>query len=406
MSAIALCAMKLSIQGRLFAILGLFVLANTLVLAGLAMLLAYVVEDAIIDQVMVSQIAILQQGYQNEGVLPQPSLPEVSLYQDLTAVPENIRQRIDASSGGGEVFTSDDTHYHYRFLQFKGLAPIIMVAEVSPWLVVSRLSPDLLLLLVFGFIVALLFGLAAVYLIAGITTRPVRELTQAIATEPRPSPLPRVEQQDEVGVLAAAMDGALCGLQEALSRETAFTRDVSHELRTPLTTLRNAISLLTSSQPDNPHVDQVGRSCREIESLLEALVALARAESSLLTDIPLRSALEGQLLKRADILDDQNFDVLLDVADTACARGNEQVTGLVLANLLDNALHYASPRRLIIRLDENSLVVENPCSGEIQPPHVASLGHGLSLVRRLARSQGWEFSRESTDDVFRVRLSW
>jgi signal transduction histidine kinase len=304
------------------------------------------------------------------------------------------------------VFTPDESHYHYRWLQFRGMAPVILVAEVSPWLVVSRLSPDLFVLLVIGFVVALIFGLLAVYFIARITTGPVRELTQAIKSDSRPGRLPHIGQQDEVGVLASAMDEALTGLQHALTREAAFTRDISHELRTPLTTLRNAVTLLSVSSQGDPHLEQVARSCREIESLLEALLALARAESSLLTDIPLRALLENLLIERADILDDHDFEVTIAVPDGARAPGNEQLSRLLLANLVDNALHYASPRRLKIRLQGRSLMLENPCSSSVQPPHAASLGHGLSLVNRLAASQGWQFRRESSASLFRVSLVW
>lgn len=406
MWATAWSVMKISIQGRLFGILGLFVLANTALWAGLAMLLAYVVEDATIGRVMNSQIALLQQAYEASGHLPQPALPEFALYTDPQAMPAVIQEQLRPIPLGGEVFTSDASHYHYRWLQFRGAAPAILVAEVSPWLVVSRMSPDLLLLLVIGFVIALCFGLLAVYFIARITTRPVRELTRAIAASPRPHPLPSVSQQDEVGVLAAAMDAALTGLQEALAREAAFTRDVSHELRTPLTTLRNASSLLAASVENNPHVAQVDRSCREIEALLSGLLALARAESSRLADIPLRALVEDLLLERAAILEEQAFEVNIAVPDGSRVRANEQVTRLLLANLVDNALHYANPRRLEIRLGESALTVENPCIGAAPPPHADSLGHGLYLVRRLAVAQGWRFARESTGAVFRVSLSW
>ncbi|RLQ21999.1 HAMP domain-containing protein [Seongchinamella sediminis] len=398
--------MRTSIQGRLFAILGLFVLANTALWIGLAMLLAYVVEDATIGRVMASQIALLQQAYETRGELPAPALPEFTLYTDPEALPGVISEQLRPIPGGGEVFTRDDTHYHYRWLQFRGAAPVILVAEVSPWLVVSRMSPELIVLLVIGFVIALCFGLVAVYFIARMTTRPVRELTRAIATSPRPRPLPHVAQQDEVGVLASAMDGALTGLQDALAREAAFTRDVSHELRTPLTTLRNASTLLSASAQDNPHVAQVARSCREIEGLLAGLLALARAESSLLADIPLRPLLEELLIERGGILEDQAFEVVLAVPDGARARGNEQLTRLLLANLVDNALRYASPQCLEMRLQGKSLLLENPCAGGTSQPHADSLGHGLYLVKRLAGAQSWRFEREATGDKFRVVLRW
>ena len=127
---------------------------------------------------------------------------------------------------------------------------------------------------------------------------------------------------------------------------------------------------------------------------------------SRVTKIPLRALLENLLIERAHILDDQDFQVILSVPDESCAPGNEQLSRLLLANLLDNALHYASPHRLEILLRGSSLILENPRSAHVQPRHGASLGHGLSLVKRLAGAQGWKFCRESSGDVFRVSLSW
>ncbi len=398
--------MRLSIQKRLFGILGLFVLASTLLWAGLALLLAYVVEDEIMDRMLASQIALIQQDYLATGALPQPSLSEIRLYQDMQSVPAELRKNIGSRVGGGEIFTSDKTHYHFRWLQLSGRPSVLMLAEVSPWLVVTHISSALSILVAAGFIVALCLGLVAAYYIARITTSPLRELTAAIERSPRPSPLPHCEKSDEVGILASAMEASLRGLQQALSREGAFTRDISHELRTPLTTLRNAISLLPDSMLSDPNVRQLVRSCAEIESLLEALLALARAESSVLKPQPLRAILESLLLDRAATLERDGFELNLEVPDAVRVDANEQVSQLILGNLLDNALHYASPPVLSIRLGANTLALENPHRSSESAPHEGSLGHGLSLVARLAHAQGWSFNSENSSDRFVARLSW
>jgi signal transduction histidine kinase len=395
-----------SIQKRLFAILGLFVIANTLLWSGLAMLLAYVVEDEIIDRVLASEISRVQEVYLATGELPVLSMEEIRLYPTLQEAPADLRQTIHPGSPGGEIFTDDETHYHYRWLQFPGLAPMLLLAEVSPWLVVSRVSPSLYILLLLGFGTALLFGLVAVFFIARITTQPIRELTAAIEERPRPVPLPHRDKRDEVGVLASAMDTALQGLEQALSREREFTRDVSHELRTPLTTLRNAITLLPDSLAFDSNALQLAKSSDEIANLLEALLALARAESSVLEALPLRAVLEDMLIARAAAIESQGFEVSLEVSDSLRVDANAQVTRLILGNLLDNAMHYAQPRRLSIVIEQGGLVLENPLDSSIQAPHAASLGQGLSLVQRLAQAQSWRFSQEVSPQRFIVRLMW
>ncbi|WP_170287287.1 sensor histidine kinase [Halioglobus maricola] len=397
--------MKPSIQKRLFGILVLFVLALTLLWAGLSLMLAYIVEDEIIDRVLISEIAVLQQAYLSTGEFSQPMLPEVSVYADLESAPEAL-QTLIVPGVGGEIFTPDKTHYHYRWLKLANTAPALLVAEVSPWLVVSRMSAPLLILLLAGFAVALLFSLVAAFYISRMTTRPLRELTQAIEQEPRPSPLPHVAQGDEVGVLAAAMEAALASLQLALERETTFTRDVSHELRTPLTSLRNAILLLPDSLAENEQVEQLATSSAAIESLLTTLLALARAESSITAALPIRAMIEGLLLDRATLLESESFDIELHVPDRTMVQGNEQITQLLLGNLIDNAIHYAAPARLSIRIESDGLTFANPINASARSPHAASLGHGLSLVRRLASTQGWTVQLQESADTFSIRLNW
>ena len=285
-------------------------------------------------------------------------------------------------------------------------ADVLLLAEVSPWLVVTHLSPALMMLLLTGLLLATGLGLVAVAMIAGITTRPVRELTAAIKSDPRPDPLPHLEKQDEVGTLASAMDTALGNLQEALARERAFTRDVSHELRTPLTTLRNALTLMPRSAESDPHLSQLRNSSNEVERTLASLLALARAESAVLEPMKLRPLLETLLLERSRILESRGFDLNIEVPDAAQVQGNAQLTKLLLANLLDNALHYAEPPRLDISLLHDRLVLENPVRDEFVPPHSESLKHGLALSERLAEAQNCRLEIGTAQCLFRAVVDW
>lgn len=398
--------MKASIQRRLFGILGLFVVINTLMWGGLSLLLAYVVEDEILDRVLKSQTAYIQGYYKTNNVLPSLQLDELRLYEDLVGVPQAIRTEIQPGAPGGEIFTADETHYHYRWISLGNNSRALLLAEVSPWLVVTGVSFGLLILMSIGFSGALLLGLLAVFTIARITTRPIRELTVAIEQSPRPVPLPHGESGDEVGVLASAMDTALNSLQQALDREVVFTRDISHELRTPLTTLRNAIALLPESTTENIHIRQLTISSQEIEKILSGLLALARAESLIVGPVALRALLEHLLLKRSELLEKKEFQLKLNIPDDAQIPGNEQVMALLLGNLLDNALHYAAPAALTIRYAPGTLVLENPLPTTESYPHPQSLGHGLSLVERLATAQHCNFSSVIENHAFHACISW
>jgi signal transduction histidine kinase len=396
--------MRTSIQRRLFVILGLFVLANAVLWSGLALLLAYIVEDEIIDRVLASQIQLIIESHATTGQLPNPALPELSLYASKGEAPEHLMQHVTAGQRGGEIFTADQSHYHYRWIALPGRAPALLVAQVSPWLVVTHISTALLTLALAGLAVGTALGLVAVAQIARITTRPLRELTAAIQSDPRPSPLPNVSDRDEVGILAASMTTALANLQQALAREQAFTRDVSHELRTPMTTLKNALQLMPQECRRDPHARDLAKSSAELEKTLATLLALARAESADLEPLQLRPLLEKLLLERADVLQARDFDVSLEVPDDCLGRGSLQITRLLLGNLLDNALHYAEPARLRIWAEGGQLCLENPQSAVGTRPHDHSLRHGLGLAQRLSAAQSWQLVTEGQGDTFCARL--
>lgn len=398
--------MRASIQRRLFAILGLFVLANAALWSGVALLIAYMVEDEIIDRMLASQSRLLVEAHDAGGPLPSPALRELRLYTAGEEVPAPLQEHLASGDPAGEIFTADRTHYHYRLIPLSGRAPVVLVAEVSPWLVVRHMSPALLLLGLAALVLATGLGLVAAAWIARMTTRPLRELTAAIAADPRPKPLPHVGSDDEVGVLASSMSAALENLQLALSREQSFTRDVSHELRTPLTTLRNAIQLLPEALRDDPHGRQLERSSEELEQCLTTLLALARAESTALETLRLRPVLEKILLERSDAIRERQLALSLELPDDACARGNRQVTRLLLGNLVDNALHYANPPQLDIRLEGNDLVLENPQAEGAVRSHDHSLRHGLALADRLAAAQSWQLETAQRGALFQARLCW
>jgi len=59
-----------------------------------------------------------------------------------------------------------------------------------------------------------------------------------------PTDLSRNFYEDEVGVLAKALEQSMQRVEAFVNREQQFTRDVSHELRTPVTVIKGAAELL------------------------------------------------------------------------------------------------------------------------------------------------------------------
>ena len=85
-----------------------------------------------------------------------------------------------------------------------------------------------------------------------------------------------------MGIIAAAFDDYMDRLERVLEREQAFTEDASHELRTPLAIISSAAELLAEepalSAAGVERVLRIRRAANQMQSLIEALLFLARGE--------------------------------------------------------------------------------------------------------------------------------
>jgi signal transduction histidine kinase len=138
-----------------------------------------------------------------------------------------------------------------------------------------------------------LVSIGGAYFLARAALQPV-DVIASVAHEMSESDLgkrlPVANPGDEIGRLAATINGLLSRLQtafvrreDALARQRRFAADASHELRTPLTSIRGYAQLLEEWGLTNPRVarESVGAIRRESECMLElveALLALARGD--------------------------------------------------------------------------------------------------------------------------------
>jgi two-component system OmpR family sensor kinase len=125
-------------------------------------------------------------------------------------------------------------------------------------------------------------------------------------------PIDRVES--ELGQLAGALNEAFERLHASLERQRRFTADASHELRTPLATISTeaqwALGRERRDEEYRQSIDVCRRAAARMQSAVERLLALARAEAS---DAELRR----EPVRLADLVP----SVVADLRPLAEARG-------------------------------------------------------------------------------------
>lgn len=142
-------------------------------------------------------------------------------------------------------------------------------------------------------------------------------------------------------------------IREAEQLKSDFVATISHELRTPLTPLKGFLSaLLVGSVDDSPEARQeyyriMLKQTDRLERLIRDLLEVSRVES----EEPLLQRLEVELapcvIEQIRSFSDQHPDRIVrfhDEAGPIKVLADPAPVGLVLSNLLSNALKYSPPQ--------------------------------------------------------------
>jgi len=216
--------------------------------------------------------------------------------------------------------------------------------EAILWAVLqSLLTPLLLALPVLG-----VFG----WLMVRHALRPLRALGQALASR-QPQAMDAIVLSDvpaEMVPVLQALNQLLDRISHMLTAERRFTADAAHELRTPIAAIRmQAQVALGAGDDDTPGrtraLQQTLAGCDRATHLVEQLLTLSRLESSS-NGAPVGqvnlSALAQRVAADLALTALQRRQTLsLEAALPALIAADETLTGVLLRNLLDNALRYS-----------------------------------------------------------------
>jgi two-component system OmpR family sensor kinase len=241
-------------------------------------------------------------------------------------------------------------------------------------------------------------------------------MSKAVAQR-RPNALePLAERRlpDELQPLARNLNELLARLDGALASQRRFTADAAHELRTPLAAL--TLQLELARRATNPHdvaaaLDDLEAGVARASHVVEQLMTLARVEPEAMaqqrTACDLVAIAKDAIVARAALAADKGIDLGLAQATPAIVMGDPTSIGILLSNLLDNALRY-TPRGgridVTIGADANAATLTVADTGPgiaadarervfdrfYRGDDVAAAGSGLglSIVKRIVDAHG------------------
>ena len=202
---------------------------------------------------------------------------------------------------------------------------------------------------------------------------------------------------------------------EVLRRD--FVANASHELKTPVAAVRVLAETLLTALPDDPEAAhgfavRIGREAERLDTLVRDLLDLSRVERGTLDVEPvdlvgLAKEVVGGYADRAE---ERRIKLRTELQPNVAMRGDRAQLGLLLSNLVDNAVRYTSPKGTVrVRLDgsESRAVLQVTDTGEGIPASELSriferfyrvdkararrtggTGLGLAIVRHVAESHG------------------
>lgn len=165
--------------------------------------------------------------------------------------------------------------------------------------------------------------------------------------------LPIAGTGDELDRLAANLNAMLERIEALMRGLKEVSDNVAHDLRTPLTRLRNRCeAALRAAKSDSDYRDAIEATIEESDQLIrvfDALLMIARAESGepragmTAFDAAEIARDVGELYE--PVADEKGLALHVEAASPAPVRGNRELIGQALANLLDNAIKYAGASR-------------------------------------------------------------
>jgi signal transduction histidine kinase len=237
--------------------------------------------------------------------------------------------------------------------------------------------------------------------------------------------------EDELGSLARAINAMAADLDEARGHERAFLLSVSHDLRTPLTSIRGYAEAIVDGTVQGMDAriraaEVISSESRRLERLVADLLDLARLDAHQFSLYP--STVDARAVV-ADAVDafrpsaaELGIDLTVAGGDDVPARADPQRLAQIVANLVENALKFATSRvavhvdatgiadarRVVLQVDDDGpgiapadlpRVFERLYTSRTVPGRALGTGIGLAIVRELARAMGGDVVVAPVDSV-------
>jgi signal transduction histidine kinase len=407
-----------SLRSRIIIALCLFGAVLGIVYATAVYISLDVIDDHLIDSRLSEEIDHIIAHYQRYNTYPPPTSPYITAYVGKENMPLYVLDMIDGFAEGLHEVNSDEEEYHIAIQRLQGQESILyLLYEVSALEFTEKRKLSIRLVLIAG--VALIIGLGL--WIGWLTSRkviaPVTHLSDLVnkaGPDNLPTDLSKNFFDDEVGVLAKALEQAMRRVETHVEREHRFSRYASHELRTPVTIIKGAVTLLKkkfSSEEDPGYrpLKRIERAVINMENIIETLLWLSREDTAIDQSkaFAVVAVIQETIEQNRYLLVNKPIDIELVPEIDPLLSIPTPIFQIMLTNLIRNAIQHTSSGKISVVVKVDRVIVSDTGVGmdpddlslvtqlHLRGDRDKGFGLGLSIVKRLCDRLGWRLKIES-----------
>lgn len=407
-----------SLRSRIIIAFGIFGAILGIVYATAIYISLDAIDDHLIDSRLEEETEHFMAHYQRYNTYSRPTSPYITVYVGTEDMPLYVLNMIDGYGEGLYEAHLDDEEYHIAIRKLHGQENYLyMLYEVSALEFTEKRKVGIRLVLIAG--VALIMGLGL--WIGWLTSRkviaPVAHLSDLVrrsGPDSLPTDLSNAFFDDEVGVLAKALEQTMKRVETYVEREYRFSRYASHELRTPVTIIKGAVGLLQKKvagkeDPGFRPLKRIERAVINMENIIETLLWLSREDEA--TDqsqaFKIVSIVRETIEQNRYLITDKPINIELFPEGDPQLSVPAPIFQIMLTNLIRNAIqHTASGKISVVVKDDRVSVLDTGAGMESEELKLVTqlngrggrnkgFGMGLSIVRRLCDRLGWHLKIES-----------
>lgn len=277
--------------------------------------------------------------------------------------------------------------------------------------VIQHAEDRLITLVVMGATLTPLVAVAVGVWLARKIIAPVSSLAAQVTTldpKKRNAPLAPSFRGYEVEAIAQAFDRYTERIDRLVEREQSFTAAASHELRSPLAIISTSAELLECDPripaPLRATVTRMRHAIRDMSDFISAMLFLAREPETSRPVVEAETAIHDLLPRMVHdyrSLTDRAIDLDLTANDRLTVSAPESHVGIIIGNLLRNAIGCTKTATITASLrDRRLMIVDTGCGipardlAHIFERHYKganSQGHGLGLyiAKNICDRYGW-----------------